>query len=235
VRRDAVILPAALVQAVRSCEPGGVAAFDADGTLWREDVGEAFLRHLVAIGWVRLPDGRDPYAEYERRVDRDKRAGYAFAAQLQEGILVEKLEEEADRFAREWVPPRLVASAQELRAACEKQGLRTVVVSASPLPIVLAAAPLAGFAKDDCLGIEVQVSDGRFTDQVIEPVTYGDGKVEALRRQRLLPLSLACGDSFAGDLALLRAARVPVVVAPLRGSPLADEARRNGWAVLGQE
>ena len=48
---------------------GGVAAFDADGTLWREDVGEAFLRHLVALGWVRLEDGRDPYQAYERAVE----------------------------------------------------------------------------------------------------------------------------------------------------------------------
>ena len=66
-------LPRALVEAVHACERGGIAAFDADGTLWREDVGEAFLRHLVALGWVRLPDGRDPYQEYERAVDRDRR------------------------------------------------------------------------------------------------------------------------------------------------------------------
>src|SRR2546423_12579683 len=79
-------LPAALVQAVRACQPGGIAVFDADGTLWREDVGEAFLRHLVSLGWVKLPDGSDPYEEYERRVDRDKASGYAFAAQLQAGL-----------------------------------------------------------------------------------------------------------------------------------------------------
>ena len=65
----------------------GVAAFDADGTLWREDVGEAFLRHLVSLGWIRLPDGSDPYEAYERAVERDRRSGHAYAAQLQaEGV-----------------------------------------------------------------------------------------------------------------------------------------------------
>src|SRR5947208_798101 len=103
------VIPEALREAVRRATgSGGVAAFDADGTLWREDVGEAFLRHLVALGWVRLPDGSDPYEEYERRVDQDKRSGYVFAAQLQAGLAVADVEAEADRFAREWVPPRLI-------------------------------------------------------------------------------------------------------------------------------
>src|SRR2546423_8809939 len=108
-------LPAALVQAVRACQPGGIAVFDADGTLWREDVGEAFLRHLVSLGWVRLPDGSDPYEAYERAVDRDKASGYAYAAQLQAGLAQEQVAIEAGRFAREWVPPRLGSDTQGLR------------------------------------------------------------------------------------------------------------------------
>src|SRR5438132_1254695 len=62
--------------------PGALAVFDADGTLWRDDVGEAFLRHLVSLGWVRLPDGSDPYEAYERAVDRDKACGDAFTGDL---------------------------------------------------------------------------------------------------------------------------------------------------------
>jgi phosphoserine phosphatase len=227
--------PAALVEAVRSCEPGGVAAFDADGTLWREDIGEAFLRHLVSLGWVRLPDGGDPYEEYERRVDEDKRSGYVFAAQLQAGLLVAEVQAEAERFAREWVPKRIVAEVQELRALCEERGLRAVAVSASPLPIVLAAAPLAGFSRDACHGIEVRVESGRFTADPIEPVTYAEGKVAALRARGWNRIEVACGDSFTGDLAILQAARIGVVVAPARGSPLADEARKRGWPILTQE
>jgi len=226
------VIPPTLRDAVRDAAgSGGVAAFDADGTLWREDVGEAFLRHLVAIGWVRLPDGRDPYAEYERAVERDKRTGYMYAAQLQAGLLEAEVAEEADRFARSWVPPRLVRAAQELRAACSDAGLRPVVVSASPHPIVRAAAPLAGFAE--LAGIEVRVRDGRFTDAVLEPVTYAEGKVQAA--SRFGPLVLACGDSLTGDLALLSAARIPVAVAPATGSPLSTEAHHRRWHVLNQD
>jgi len=226
------VIPATLRNAVRAAAgTGGVAAFDADGTLWREDVGEAFLRHLVAIGWVRLPGGRDPYAEYERAVERDKRTGYMYAAQLQAGLLEAEVAAEADRFARSWVPPRLVRAAQELRAACSAAGLLPVVVSASPLPIVRAAAPLAGIAE--LAGIEVRVRDGRFTDEVLDPVTYADGKVEAA--SPFGPLVLACGDSLTGDLALLSAARIAVVVAPATGSPLATEALLRGWHTLSSD
>ncbi len=221
---------AARVQALGREEPGGLAVFDADGTLWREDVGEAFLRHLVTLGWVTLPDGSDPYAAYERAVDRDRARGYAYAAQLQAGLEVARVAAEAERFARAWVPPRLIADALALRAACEEAGLIPWVVSASALPIVFAAAPLAGIPRDRCRGIEVAIDSGKFTTRLVGPVTYGAGKVTAARHAGRI--ALACGDSFTGDLAMLEAARLAVVVAPGSGSPLADEASRRGWPVL---
>jgi phosphoserine phosphatase len=223
------VLSAALADAVRrAAQPGAVAAFDADGTLWREDVGEAFLRHLVAIGWIRLADGSDPYAAYERAVERDKRAGYVYAAQLQEGLATADLAAEAERFARAWIPPRLFGATQELRSLCADAGLRPVVVSASPSPIVRAAAPLAGFTES--IGIETVIRGGRYTAEAVEPVTYAEGKVAAA--SRFGPLVVGCGDSLTGDFALLSAARVSAVVAPAGQSALADEARRRGWWIL---
>jgi phosphoserine phosphatase len=230
------VIPADLAERVRAVARemrGGLAVFDADGTLWREDVGEAFLRHLVALGWVKLPDGSDPYRAYERAVDRDKATGYVYAAQLQAGLEASLVSAEAERFARDWVPPRLVSDTQGLRALCEDAGLVPFVVSASALPIVLAAAPLAGFSRDRCRGIEVAMRAGRFTDQVVGPVTYARGKIEAASRHG--PIALACGDSFTGDLAMLESAPIAVVVAPASGSPLSAEASRRGWPVLSQD
>jgi phosphoserine phosphatase len=223
------VLSAGLIDAIRRAAlSGGIAAFDADGTLWREDAGEAFLKHLVRLGWIRLPDGSDPYEAYERAVERDRRTGYAYAAQLQAGLEEAKVAAEADRFARSWVPPRLIGATQELRGLCADAGLRLVTVSASPLPIIRAAVPLAGFSQ--CAAIEVGLERGRFTTEVREPIVYAEGKVQAAAR--FGRLRVACGDSLTGDLALLSAAKVAVAVAPSAGSPLADEARRRGWTVL---
>jgi phosphoserine phosphatase len=230
------VIPAGLAGRVRALGrelPGGIAAFDADGTLWREDVGEAFLRHLVSLGWVKLPGGGDPYQAYERAVDRDRAAGYAYAAQLQAGLQASAVAAEAERFARAWVPPRLIPDTVALRELCEEVGLIPLAISASALPIVLAAAPLAGIPRERCRGIEVRIRDGRCTDDVVHPITYAEGKTAAAARAGRL--ALACGDSFTGDLAMLQGASVAVVVAPRAGSPLADEAHRQGWSVLGQD
>ena len=159
--------------------------------------------------------------------------GYAYAAQLQAGLEVDKVGAEARRFAASWVPPRRIAATARLRELCESAGLRTAVVSASAIPIVIAAAPLAGFAPDRCHGIEVAVRAGRFTADVVQPIPYAGGKLEAIRKEGAIVL--ACGDSFNGDLAMLQAARIPVAVAPRSGSPLAAEARRQGWPVLDQD
>ena len=211
---------------------GALAVFDADGTLWREDVGEAFLRHLVSIGWVKLPDGRDPYEAYERAVDRDRASGYAYAVQLMAGLPVVQVAAEAFRFATAWIPPRLVEATKRLRQCCEEAGLLPFLVSASALPIILASAPIAGFRRENCRAIEVREQEGRFTDRVVQPITHGPGKLAAAKRSG--EIALACGDSLSGDLELLSAARVAVAVAPEAGSPLADEARRRGWPVLPQ-
>ena len=234
--REMPVIPAELEKQVASLGremPGALAVFDADGTLWRDDVGEAFLQHLIDIRWIKFPDGSGPYAAYERLVDQDRAAGYAFAAQLLAGLEVARVAEEADRFASEWVPPRLVAAAQALKALCISAGLKPFVVSASAQPIVRAAVPLAGFRRDLSRGIEVTVRDGFYTAHVNEPVTYAEGKVAAA--QFAGRVALACGDSFTGDLALLGVAQLPVVVAPAAGSPLADEAHRRGWFVLSQD
>ena len=230
------MIPDALAERVRAAGrefPGAMALFDADGTLWREDVGEAFLRHLVSLGWVQLPDGSDPYEAYERAVDRDRATGYAYAAQLQAGLDVERVEAEARQFAAAWVPPRLVADTARLRELSESAGLLPMVVSASALPIVVAAAPLAGFAGERCCGIELIVRDGRFTKEVVQPITYAAGKIAALRKAGRI--ALACGDSLTGDLAMLEAAEIAVVVAPRSGSPLSEVARRRAWPVLDQD
>ena len=212
--------------------PGALAAFDADGTLWREDVGEAFLRHLVSLGWVKLADGSDPYQAYQRAVEHDRARGYAYAAQLQAGLALHHVSAEAQRFARQWVPPRLIADTQALRKLCAEAGLLPFVISASALPIVLEAAPLAGFARENCRGIAVQVREGTFTTELVQPVTYAAGKVASAAQAGRL--ALACGDSFTGDLALLEAARIAVVLAPAQGSALSIEAGRRGWTVLAQ-
>ena len=227
-----VALPPGLADAVRAAKPG-YAVFDADGTLWREDVGEAFLRHLVALGLVKLADGTDPYAAYERAVARDRRTGYAYAAQLLAGLPAAQIQAEAARFALTWVPPRIIRSTSALLALCAGAGHIVCVVSASQIDIVRAAVIHAGIPWSRCAGMETELGpDGRYTAEMVEPITYGAGKVETAMARGFRPIAVAGGDSITGDLALLQAAAVPVVVAADGPTPLSAEAEKRGWFVL---
>jgi phosphoserine phosphatase len=222
------------MEAALAAAPLGYAVFDADGTLWRDDVGEAFLRHLVQLGWVALPGGRDPYQAYEDAVRRDKRTGYAYAAQLMAGLPAAQVQAEAARFAASWVPERLLASTQALLRACRERGHVPVVVSASQIDIVRAAVIHAGIPWDCCTGMATELDRaGRYTDRLVEPLTYAEGKVAAAVDKKWGPIAVAAGDSFTGDLALLQAASAPFVVAAQGPTPLAEEAGRRGWPVLG--
>ena len=51
--------------------PHATACFDADGTIWRGDVGEDFLRELIAKERLIAPPPGDLYAQYEAMVPVD--------------------------------------------------------------------------------------------------------------------------------------------------------------------
>src|SRR4051812_18143360 len=73
-------------------EPGSnkLACFDADGTLWNEDVGEALFRWLAAgqlLPWLGAPpDVETVWAEYEARVAKNRSEGYAWCVQCMAGL-----------------------------------------------------------------------------------------------------------------------------------------------------
>ena len=227
----AALLPGSLVAAVQAAGPG-YALFDADGTLWRDDVGEAFLRHTIELGWVKAPAGRDPYELYEEAIARDRATGYAYAAQLLAGLPAAQVQAEAMRFAAGWVPPRLIDSTQALVKLCKQAGLSCAVVSASQIDVVRAAVVHAGIAWDRCVGISTRLdAAGCYTDSVIAPIIYAEGKVIAAVQRQWSPIRVAAGDSIWGDLAMLSEAAVPICVAG-GATPLCAEALKRGWSVL---
>jgi HAD superfamily phosphoserine phosphatase-like hydrolase len=208
-----------------------VAAFDADGTLWDKDVGEAFLRWLAAGGLLRDVT-RDPVAlwnEYEHRVERDRAAGYSWAVQIMAGHMLSDIETWSRQMAYAW--PNYRPAMKALVADLETAGIEPWIVSASSLWVVRACAGQAGFAPERCLGIHVEVEDGILTDRVVRPVTCGPGKVEAIDRAIGVRPLLAVGDSM-GDLEMLESARFPLVVGE-RASPNAKlfaVAAERGWS-----
>ena len=212
--------------------PRAVVAFDADGTLWRGDVGEDFLRFLSAQG---LLPGRAAatglYEEYERRVHADAARGYAFAVEVMADLPEQTLNAWCrDFFARRFAG-RMFAFTRPLLAALGAAGHQVWVVSASPLWIVTVGAAELDIPAERVIAVRAPVERGVLSAAVEQPVPYGPGKVAQLKSRGLKP-ALAVGNGE-GDLPMLEYADAALVVAPYGdpGNGLVRAAEARGWAV----
>jgi phosphoserine phosphatase len=88
------------------------------------------------------------------------------------------------------------------------------VVSASPRPIVEAAASVMGISQANVIAATAVLEGDRFAASVHRPIPYGAGKASALRtRLGDLPLLAAFGDN-AFDAEMLSASARPIAVRP---------------------
>lgn len=224
---------AVVARAIDAAAPGAVVAFDADGTLWRGDVGEELLRHLAHQGQLPALQGRGGiYAEYERRVQGDPASGYAWAVEVMAGLSAAQLALDCERFFAERFAGRVFRWVAPLLARLRRAGLEPWVVSASPALAVAAGARALGIPAAQVIGVESAVDGGRLTSTVRTPISCGEGKVAQLAARGLRPV-LAFGNGEL-DLPMLAAAGAAVVVAPPDepGNALVEAAAARGWPVL---
>jgi phosphatidylglycerophosphatase C len=210
---------------------GRAVAFDADGTLWRGDIGEELLRHLAAEDHLPRHRGRRGlYAEYERRVSIDPADAYAFAVEVMEDLPEDALAELCAGFFRRRFEGRVFPYARRLLTALEQAGYALWIVSASPLWPVVAGAVALGVPARNVIGVDCVRSGGRLTRDVLRPVPCGEGKVAWLEKHGVKPV-LAVGN---GDLdlpMLAWAERALVVAPPGEDNDLVREARGRGWPI----
>ncbi|MBJ6761281.1 haloacid dehalogenase-like hydrolase [Myxococcaceae bacterium JPH2] len=216
--------------------PGGVLAFDADGTLWSGDVGDDLflallehgdlqpevhdaLEHLrITHGVDKAPDDR----ELARRLFAAHEAGrfpehelYAMEAWLFAGWRAEDVRAFArDVVSRVRLETRLHPETRRVVTWAQAEGVDCYIVSASPRAMVEAAVQATlGLSPERVLACTPREAAGRLLPSVEEPIPYGPGKVRCLRTRTTQPLHAAFGDNVF-DLEMLAAARVPVAIRP---------------------
>lgn len=210
-----------------------LACFDADGTLWSEDLGEALFRWLAAGHLLPVLGSRDPrdvWEEYETRVAKNRAQGYAWAVQCMAGLKEGELVKWCQQLAYAWpnCRPAMVGLVKGLSEAEYEVWL----VSASNAWVIEAAAPFVGGKVEQVLGMRVEVDGTTLSDRLVLPLTCNQGKVDAIAQRLGRAPDLAVGDSL-GDLEMLEAAKLPLVVGRY-DKPNADLPRlaaSRGWAV----
>lgn len=204
---------------------GGTAAFDADGTLWADDIGEAFLRELEGQG--RVPAGA--WAEYERLVAFDPAAAYGHSVEVMAGLRDAEVTALAAAFYDAHFAPRLFPEVHGLLRTLLSGGIRVCIVSASCRWLVEAAGRALGVPL--VAAVDVELEDGRLSSRLIRPLPEGEGKVHWAHELLGAPPALAVGNGEI-DLPMLRSAAHRVVICPAEGgSFLEGMGRQEGWPV----
>lgn len=212
-------------------EGEGDAVFDADGTLWRGDVGEDLLRYLASER--RLASAREGvFARYDALHATAPVEAYRYAVEVMAGLEVHQLEALCGDFFRRRFLGRVFPWVRPLLARLQEREVPVWICSASPRWIVEAGARELGIPLDRVIGVDAALEGGRLTARVLDPVTAGPGKVTWLARRGARP-GFACGNGEL-DRDMLEAARHRLVIAPFDGAEnaLVEHARTHRWPIL---
>jgi len=223
-----------LARELAAC-PKGALSFDGDGTLWSGDVGEDFFYGILDSGKL-----SDLAAEAITRAAQETGVDVAdtstkTARNIYDAYLAGRFDEERVCELMTWINAgwtmtettafvMSVISAHfaarihpEVRIVIDearRAGHELFVVSASPRPIVEAAAAIVDIPATHVLAATAVLEGDRFAARVHRPIPYGAGKASALKTKLgALPLLAAFGDN-AFDAEMLAMSERPIAVRP---------------------
>jgi HAD superfamily phosphoserine phosphatase-like hydrolase len=177
------------------------AAFDADGTLWDNDAGNAFFDHEIDHKLVPLPP--EPWKYVYAIKDQDPRKAFLWLAQIHNGLPLKTVRQWAQESFDKNNGINCFPAIKKLVKYLQSKKVQIFVVTASVKWAVEPCVAQLGIPFDNVLGVQTKVENGIITDVQDGPVTYREGKSEALllKTNNKRPI-LSCGNTM-GDYWLL--------------------------------
>ncbi len=203
-----------------------VAAFDADGVLWRGDVSEDFTRWMIERG---LFDAT-LWPRYTELNASDPAAACLMILEFYRGMRSDQIRDYVREFWRIAPPRRWNQDAVQAIEWLRASGFSVYVVSGTP-QVVLGELPHhLSVDRDKILGIDLEFDPiDHATGCSAGTVTCGPGKVQRLREVTTDPVLVAVGNSVL-DIELVELSEdVHWVVEP--DAALRVVAEREGWLV----
>lgn len=192
-------IQACLTEAKRSTTPP-IAAFDADGTLWDTDLGEAFFDYLIENKKVKLP--HDPWSFYLDTKKQNAPQAYLWLAQICAGHSLEEIRSWALDCVQKLRPP-IFNPQKELIHYLKSEGVQIYIITASVKWAVEPGAQLLGLQHDSVLGVETESPNGIISEKQKGAITYRAGKVDALLEKTKGQKPFFCSGNSEGDQELL--------------------------------
>jgi len=202
----------------RNPEEDSIAVFDADGTLWQEDANQILLDYQIEQEQKdkkRKKNFVELLKNYYQRHHRDKLCELFLKKQT--GLSLTEFQSQSQK-ALSQTSLTVFPFQKELLKYLKKQGLKTVVITASIQWLVQLIVKKKDLPVDQVLGChtELDPSDGNkefiISDRIVKPSTATHSKAEIfLKEHSKNSCFLAIGNTMS-DLPLLELAKVPVVV-----------------------
>ncbi|WP_428776205.1 HAD family hydrolase [Vibrio sp.] len=157
--------------------------FDMDETLINADCASLWNQFLVDQGIVQDPDfmRQDQHLmQLYAQGDMAMEEYLAFAMSPLAGIPCQQVANWVDQCVEHYILPRQFPQAKQLVNSLLAQQQELLVISASVSFLVHAVAARLGI--EQALGIDLQVVDGCYTEQITGIPSYREGKVARLRQ-----------------------------------------------------
>lgn len=164
-------------EALKDPNANKIAAFDADGTCWFSDVGRDFFEYQIRTNFFSGPSYN--WDDYKKREDVDIKVGLFWLAEILENFSLEELRKFGDQFNQE-MRPVFVEHQKEIIKFLTEKGVKVHIVTASVKWTVEAAALELGIPRENVIGIETEVENGKITAVQKGHLTWKEGKVKAL-------------------------------------------------------
>lgn len=188
-------------------EEPSFAVFDADGTLWTQDVNNLLLNHQIEHNLRDLKDLL--HSMYESEKHRKERCREFVRRQA--GFSPKEIKRQL-RTALKTQPFTVFPFQIELMRYFKEKGFKNFIVTASIKWLVEEIVEQENLPVDKVLGVQVRLFEGKLTRELVPPLTYGEGKKEAFLRESEGKKPLFVAGNSPGDLHLLKAASVALVV-----------------------
>jgi phosphoserine phosphatase len=215
-----------------------IAAFDADGTLWDTDLGEAFFNHLIDNKLVPLP--KEPWTHYENMKKDPAGPGkaYLWLAQILKDVSLKTVQEWAAKSVQELHPLPYFPEQKKLIEYLISKNVDVYIVTASVKWAVDPGADILGLPASNVIGVETEVADGIVTANQKGLITHHNGKPEALLKKTNGKIPFLCAGNTMGDLHLLeKASHLRLAITSTRADDrlykteqeLQQKAKSSGW------
>ena len=199
---------------------------DADGTLWPEDINHILLHYQQVNHLLEVADLLSSYKSDTERVNRCMKF-----AERQSAFSVEEFKKQC-REVLDKTPVNVFSFQKNLISFLKEKEMKVVVVTASLEFLVEEALKRNNLPVDKVLGVKTKIKQGRWTSEVIKPVTYQEGKREALLNYTKKTKPLLAGGNSKGDQAFLEIAQIAFVVnsADKEHENFSSEQKMKIWA-----